>query len=372
MNTRGTPEMISYSEIAAFLRCRYRWSLEWHRRIEPKVKPFLLLRGCLVHEVFAEGWRLFLRGEYSREVLEAVAPQAIRQSKEGPEADEELVRECVRIGVLAFECVQAHNYEVVELEGRPLVEERMYTPSGVDGVLFSFKPDAVIRRLADGAVLLLDLKTRKSISSDPYLMHDLQASLYTEALRRVGVDVDAAVHLDVLCTTPRPPKRLKNGGLSTAKAQIISRETVEQAVQDCAAEGIEIPEKDVTKLMAIADSREWHKWIEMRMTAQGRAQAWRTMQAVVRERPRYSVGGQVDPCQLLAYDSGPLGCRGCPFNAWCDSLIAHGGREPVALLGVSYDAPSKEMARHTQSIAEGAAAIEDLFARALGTGRFEK
>ena len=371
MITRDKPETISYSEIATFLRCRYRWSLEWHRRIEPKTKPFLLLRGCLVHEVFAEGWRLFLRGEYSRGALEAVAPQVIRQSKEGPEADEELVRECARIGVLAFECVRAHDYEVVVYEGRPLVEERMYTPSGVGDVLFSFKPDAVIRRKADGVVLLLDLKTRKSISSDPYLMHDLQSSLYTEALRRVGIHVDAAVHLDVLCTAPRPPTQLKKGGLSTAKAQIISRETVEQAVQDCAAEGFEVPEKDVTKLLAIADSREWHKWIEMRTTEQGRAQAWRTMQAVVRERPRYSVGGEVDPSRLLAYDSGPLGCRGCPFSSWCDSLIAHGGAEPVALLGVSYDAPQEEMERHGDAIATGSAAIEDLFARALGTGRFE-
>ena len=366
-----TTDTISYSEVSTFLRCHYKWQLAYPRKIDPIVPPLPMLRGTLVHEAYAVGWLLWAQGSYSEYAHRAAGEAAVRGCKEACAADEELIALAVRLGVHAFKCSSFADWHVVEYEGKPLVERRLFVPLP-GGARFSFKPDAVIERLTDGHRVLLDLKTRKSLNGQTYLAHDLQSALYTEALARLGMHVDAAVHLDMWVQEAKPPKMLKSGQPSTAKNQLLSRESVEQCVQDLAAAGTDVPQATVDKLLEIADGRVWHHWVEMRATSNGRTHAWQAMLTVLRERRRYLPLADVDPRMMLAYDDGPLGCRGCSYQKWCDTMIAQGA-EPLGLIGVLYDCDDPEVRKQARKQnTKSNAALSDSLDRLFAEGRHKK
>lgn len=223
---------LTYSQISAWLRCRYYWGIAWKEGLEPDVPPRGINIGSAVHtglEAFQREW-LDSKHQEKAETAAMVAidryyerflPMMDEENGEGPKPIAEL-HDLYRIVLDAVAFLEPDRWSTVHLPGvGPLIEQTLHSDIDVFptdgqpfGVRFQGTMDWVARDLKDGGVWVIDYKARQAFMDDEAEETNLQNALYQGILLKNGLETVGARVLQIKSKVPQQPRRNKDGSMS--------------------------------------------------------------------------------------------------------------------------------------------------------------
>jgi hypothetical protein len=231
------PQLISYSQIYAWNRCRYLWDLRYRRHIGRRITERPLSVGGAVHRGVDAGVRT--RGDLD-EVTAAVESygddwlQEIGRELEDDEREhiENVLSDSSLIARNSVRDIDFERWETIELGGVPLIESRLVVPisrsRNWDG--FIFVCDWVARDHTNGLVWVIDHKVRKAFLPADAEEVNQQAAVYQYGLRSVGVGTAGSICHQIRSSPPKAPKLNKNGTMSRARISTTWERYVEELV----------------------------------------------------------------------------------------------------------------------------------------------
>lgn len=205
---------LSYSQIKVWQECRRQWGYQYLDGYRKKQQRLDFMRGTLLHlgmqetvcepdEAFDLGWERAMKAwadEYEPKANDLMVPPS-------------WFEECKSI-VWGARAVFLTDWEVIELNGIPMLEERMYAklPDFYRGIVFI--PDVIAVKRTDpflGGVFGVDFKSyAKPKPLDAGLM-DLQGAIYQRGLRENGFPAIGTC-LFQLAVEGRKPIRYRKDG----------------------------------------------------------------------------------------------------------------------------------------------------------------
>lgn len=242
---------ISHSQINTYLSCAQKWSLQYNMGLRVRteeVAPATL--GDVVHVGLAGGLQYYYiyqetgvsYSELQRAINTAIgnwdaehrpADKTSLQfvgdgNQVGLVADDEfyqswddMVFSAKQIALRTLQNLQLiEQYDVVELDGSPLVE--YWLAEDVPGTPFEFagKVDAVLYNRTTGLTEVIDWKVRGKFSGVEAEQLNSQIGLYQHVLQQRGINAQVGVVYQIKNEAPRQPKLNKDGSMS--RQRIIS------------------------------------------------------------------------------------------------------------------------------------------------------
>jgi hypothetical protein len=225
------PLDLSYTQIAEFLCCRYRYELRYGLGIRPRLREEAPSIGDLVHRIVAdELWRQ-ATGEappFTQTVEERWQFEQLRSFpfEVGSEAHNaylsrlEGMRVDARgIAARAIGSLDFERYRTVIWEDQPMIERTLRTGSGIParwdtyvGIL-----DWVVEDRQSGGIWLIDFKVRKTLRSMQQEETNLQLASYQFLLSEIGIQTTGSIALQIKAEPPKRPAVNKDGSLSRAR-----------------------------------------------------------------------------------------------------------------------------------------------------------
>lgn len=310
---------LSFSQLADWLRCRYRWKLRYHDGLHPRqhVRPLTL--GDAVHQAIAEG----LAGG-SRSPSETVEG-ALRAA--GPDLPEELYDDVLRnapaIAQRALDHVESLGWEAITINGRPSVEIDFQVPlPGFDGFIGHF--DAIVYDRPYNTLRVVDWKVRKSFMDERSESTNLQHAIYQWLARANGIPVTSSVTFQLKNETPRQPKVNKNGTLSRT-AIVTDWPTYRQAVVDAGQDPA-----DYADMEAKLSSSKFSEPIFTYREDQELINIWKTIVLPVADEIAWERSKlQEIPDHVPVRSQNHLNCAPCPFREVCHQKLAGYDTSPL-------------------------------------------
>jgi hypothetical protein len=213
------PLDLSYTQIAEFLCCRYRYELRYGLGIRPRLREEAPSIGDLVHRIVAdELWRQ-ATGEappFTQTVEERWQFEQLRSFpfEVGSEAHNAYLsrREGLRvdargIAARAIGSLDFERYRTVIWEDQPMIERTLRTGSGIParwdtyvGIL-----DWVVEDRQSGGIWLIDFKVRKTLRSMQQEETNLQLASYQFLLSEIGIQTTGSIALQIKAEPPKRP-----------------------------------------------------------------------------------------------------------------------------------------------------------------------
>jgi len=200
---------LTYSQIAAFLKCRKSWQYAYVDNITPRVDVPHLQLGTLVH-VYLENKLVDNDG------IKAVNQKFEEYINSRRMFDEEIkmyrqtMEHSIDIGERAYQNF-IKRYQVL----KGYVEYRFDIPI-IEGVNLVGKIDAVVKDLKTKTLWILDHKTRKTFQSTENEELNLQNAIYQKALAIEGIQTIGSICHQIYNEMPSVPTVNKNGTMSKA------------------------------------------------------------------------------------------------------------------------------------------------------------
>lgn len=334
------PFLVSYSQVSQFMRCRYRWHLSRIERINARKTPIYFSKGRAVHSmlehVLLDKHTLKTKGvpfdladslsagynDYiTRSVEEAVGDMSEDERAELVLIGEEamwLVRKFMdELDIDKYEtkCIPGTDMPMIEqgfVVSAPLVAHQLI------GVIFY--PDWVFGPTGEPGSFLADFKVRSSFTPPEDEDINLQAMIYSRALRDFGVNIDGTASIQIRSAPPTQPKMLKNGTMSRAANIRCDWESYKTALVTHGLDPAEYEDEMELKLSG-------NNWVQDTRAFRGRHElevAWADFLRASHELDRelvYSPRGEVP-----TVSTNPPGvyrvlnlmeCRGCWARQYC-------------------------------------------------------
>lgn len=222
-----TQGMLSYSNISAWIACKYRYDLVYEKKIRPRIDHRPPMLGTVVHAGMAGG--ILNPSDFYQSAADAIK----KWMKEfiagkGPDYffDEEIeylnndiVATAIPIAQRTLDRLDLARWETMELNGQPVVEMTLKCPlpgwKGFQGTI-----DWVARDRATGLVWLLDHKTRKQFLPDESEEVSLQMAAYQYLLMRAAkLNTVGSITVQIAAKVPKAPK-LNKDAKSMSRAKI--------------------------------------------------------------------------------------------------------------------------------------------------------
>lgn len=233
----GTEEGINTSQIQEFIRCGYRWHLRNRRMIDRReIAPAMDL-GSAVHAALGGAIKQYALAqefgprlsERSWGLIDKAALKGITEFRDEwlkehsiniSDVSEETLRQLKDICDKAWDIFDLHineldleRYEVLWLQGRPLVEQKIVIPF-VDGVLYYGTPDVVWKDRDKGGNWVADYKVREKMQAVEHEEVDLQLPAYQYMLDRLGIPTTGSMKIQIRAELPKKPEITKKGQMS--------------------------------------------------------------------------------------------------------------------------------------------------------------
>lgn len=220
---------LSYSRIAAWLRCRQAYSYRHIQKLIPRVAAPALRRGKLIHSGIEAALLSITAkdGLNPRDVLEmkiiedfaewASHPALAEISDAIRDEAKQLALDCVSIANRAMEEFGVYDgrWETVYIDDKPLIE---YTINEkVRGIKFTGTVDWVAKDTTTGYIWLIDWKSRKQLTPAESDEFNMQQGIYQALLHKRGLRLQGLCTGQIRAAVPAEPKRNKNGTFSRAK-----------------------------------------------------------------------------------------------------------------------------------------------------------
>ncbi len=226
---------ISFSQIAAFLRCRYFWDMSYRRRITRYILRVPMDKGSAIHHGVSRAWRLLARDQrkglirrsllaYKKRATTAIEEwhaKWIEEHSEGVNDQElqdvkNLVEQARSIAKMLIDEIDFTNWRIIWYRGKPLIErELMIKMRGWKG--FRTFPDLVAEDREMGGVWVLDWKSRSQFLDVSAEEVNLQFATMQHVLKRLRIETSGSIDFQIKNTPPSEPKRNKDGSMSRAR-----------------------------------------------------------------------------------------------------------------------------------------------------------
>ncbi len=226
-----TKEIISYSRLAEWTTCRYRWKLRYIDKIAARMDARPPTLGDAIHRgmaaVMLEKDHALAIDEWGEEYLrENIIPVGGAEdvitagARELNFQIEELIDEVTSTAKGIVERTSKvfgpNQWEPVEINGVPAVEINLQSPirgwGGYQGFL-----DLVAREKETGLIWVIDYKTRQQLQSETIEEVNLQMASYQYLALRHGVPTVGSLTFQILAKEPSIPKLNKDGTMSRQK-----------------------------------------------------------------------------------------------------------------------------------------------------------
>lgn len=250
---------LNYSQIAEWLKCRYRWHLGVRRHIQTRAVMRAPELGSMVHAGMAVSMQHValtrVKGQLQRSVQDlqfeatmlahdAIAEYAERGielrggrkllQREEVDMFDNLVEQSIGIVCKQLSLIDFQRYETVLKGGKPVVETAVTMPMEDPESIFAAYHATVDWVLIDrelGAVFNADYKVRKAYTPEHAEEVNLQQTMYQRLLAYNGIPTDGTIMFQVKAQPPREPELLASGkGLSRA-AIVTDWETYEATLR---------------------------------------------------------------------------------------------------------------------------------------------
>lgn len=247
---------LNYSQLAEWLKCRYRWELSRVRHISSRRTQRALDIGSAVHYGIAAGLKLHAstvsRVPGHLKKVQRVAKKAVLQWIEetvatrggvrvfnAEENDElqEILDNAPGIASRSLFQMDLEQWAPVMYRGKPMIEQSLQIPlptwAGWKG--FHMTPDFVATNREDGQTWILDYKVRKQFTSPEAEEVNMQFAVYQRGLASVGIDTVGSIMFQAASKIPATPTQNKDGSMSRARIATTwekYRETLEECGLD--------------------------------------------------------------------------------------------------------------------------------------------
>ncbi len=226
---------ISYSQISAFLSCRYFWDLSYRRRIRRYTVKVPFEKGTAVHTGVAAAWRLLALDQregkvrkslliYKRRACSSIEAWHRKWEREHSVGmnDQELeimagiVEEAREIAMMIITEINFGSWRILWYKNKPLIErELIIKVPGWKG--FRTFPDLVAEDMDMGGNWVMDWKTRSQFLDISAEEVNLQFASMQHVLKRLRIETEGSIDFQVRSKPPSIPKRNKNGSMSRSR-----------------------------------------------------------------------------------------------------------------------------------------------------------
>lgn len=217
---------ITYSQIAAYLKCKKAWKYAYLDNLAPRVDRPALQLGTLVHTYLEAA----LKDESPRA---AVQNKTEKYFKTRQFFDNELSlymdleHKANLIGERAYENL-IKDYKVLSSE----LVEYQFTHNISDRIVLVGKVDAVVRHKRTNTNWILDHKVRGTFQSQENEELNLQNAVYQAVLMKQGIETVGSIGHQIFNDLPKIPKLNKDGTMSRAACKT-DWQTYERSLLEC-------------------------------------------------------------------------------------------------------------------------------------------
>lgn len=246
-----TNNKLSYSQLRMYRECRYKWYHYYERGLRLRGHDIARLHiGTLIHKGLETAFTLHgvdqMHNDYEPdlELLSKMITESIEQENdkyleklggeitdEYREENEEILERAIRVTIRAIEWLDLSKWEVVCVDGVPLVE----TPLSIAHnywKAFVGKLDVVLRQKSTDNVYLIDAKCRDKFQTYENEETNEQFPIYQRLLNKLGVTLSGVKTWQIKTREPILPGLTQKGELSRKKITT-DWETYCQAIDTC-------------------------------------------------------------------------------------------------------------------------------------------
>lgn len=216
-------EYVSYSRMRTYLSCKYKYNFIYNMGFVPMLDEMAPTLGSVGHVGLAAGylgknidqafeeWKsnyvtkhpMYVLGD--TDIIKVLSDMA-----------DEVIQQASLIVPRALDELHLEEWELVEYEGKPLVEAKFAFPinnwKGFTAVI-----DAVATHKPTSMTWVIDNKFRKSLQSDEVEEMDMQLPIYQQGLWSLGIHTVGTMTNQILSKVPAQPKLNKDGSMSRAR-----------------------------------------------------------------------------------------------------------------------------------------------------------
>lgn len=215
IDTDEIRRVLSYSQLSAWLQCRYAWRMKYDLRLKTvKVREAIDLGDCIHRYLSA-----YLLGQDPK--IEMADWLDEKVSRLGPMVSlaeelmyDEMADTAVAIAKRTIEFLISNNLTTAVVNGVPLVEANTILRGLPGWDSFQSHIDWVaIDPYINGAIQI-DFKTRKNFMDPRSEEFGIQNAIYLIKCRMLGIPANASGTLQILSSLPAIPKVNQNGSVS--------------------------------------------------------------------------------------------------------------------------------------------------------------
>jgi hypothetical protein len=227
---------VSFSQISTYLKCRYRWYLEYKRRIRRYFVIPAMDLGWLVHAGIAQAWLYYAKTVKAKKRWhlpgsQRAAKRAIKkgyddwldqygekQNTEELKALAEVYQTALIITRNAIIELDLPSWDVLWYNGKPLIEMELIVDIDIPGWkgLRTF-PDLVAKDKKYGGNWVIDWKVRKQFNPLDAEEVNLQFAIEQAVLGAHGVSTVGSIMYQIKATPPAQPKLNQDGSMSRVR-----------------------------------------------------------------------------------------------------------------------------------------------------------
>lgn len=235
-------QVLSFSGISSWKRCRYSYYYSRVRKLKKKTAPLPLKKGSAMHTLL----ETHLKGNDWRKELKVFREKF----------DTLMEEEKVYYGDLPGECQRIMEGYIEHWKDYPVKTLAVEVAFGMDGVPpLEIVPGVFMKGRIDWlfrdhrGLWVCDHKTvGREIPNESYRLQDLQTIIYSKALPMLGFERPVGCMFDYIKTkTPSKPKLLQNGTLSKSKKVGTDYRTFLEAIKE-----YNLKEEDYSEQLEIA------------------------------------------------------------------------------------------------------------------------
>lgn len=332
--------------------CEYRWFAGSVLRIEPRgAARHYLDRGNLFHALLERAFRIYVEtgevytyeGEHGFRTARDVFVEQYR-SPRAIQCDEPTALELLEAIRWHMPRLGLHEWEIVELDGEPLIEKKLQAPWGrheLHAVL-----DLVFQHRTTGLVWHVNWKTSaKDLKPRTHVVGDYQLFLERLILEHHGIKPDVSALCYLRSKAPTPPTLIHKGRDVSRNKQALSC-TWEMYAEVVRSLGKD-PD-DYADLQPVLDAKLFSRWVtdaappivHARMRAD--LTAWLDRAAALHDgwnnrlRLVDDAGDTASPSAEVPRRRLDRACESCDYALWCRAGVVHPEGMDVELLSTDY------------------------------------
>lgn len=322
---------LSFTQIADFQKCHYRWSLRYHHGLQTKTVVRPLALGDAVHQAIAAN---LLDGTDPQTFLNVWRDGRLESVEGDEQLDElnEIHQLAPKIAQRALDKLQKMGWETITIDGRPSVEIDFVVPlPGFDGYIVHI--DAIFYDRLNNTLRVADYKVRKAFQDADAEQVNLQHATYMYVAQQHGIPVSSSVTMQLRNESPRKPKLNKNGTMS--KAAIISDwETYEAALVEAGLDPLDY--------LDMKEKLERSEFIRVDYSYRSEVELknmWErivlpTSEEIAKEKDKYRQDKEHCPTRHLFWAGH---CQNCNFREFCLQNLAGYDTSPMLALFDSFE-----------------------------------